>query len=211
MVLNYGKAIKKEVIHKTCYDEKNFLTYGLPDFDDLKQLRSKYNGNTSSPGTKSSIVFYRLFMPCVGNKRNYVNQMHLKKLSEIFTPSQEGYVLIELLNNWEKWNYLAQLEYDTNVCLDSTRNVPSVHFTKSKFHVSMDGWSSDGIVQYNQFCEFARQDRSMDNGKRFEEMFLTMMREHKGIIFGNNVISRTEQFVQPYTDLDDFTGEMESV
>jgi hypothetical protein len=75
----------------------------------------------------------------------------------------------------------------------------------------MDGWSSDGIVQYNQFCEFARQDRSTDNGKRFEEMFLTMMREHKGIIFGNNVISRTEQFVQPYTDLDDFTGDMESV
>ena len=74
----------------------------------------------------------------------------------------------------------------------------------------MDGWSSDGIVQYNQFCEFA-QDRCTDNGKRFEEMFLTMMREHKGIIFGNNVISRTEQFVQPYTDLDDFTGDMESV
>ena len=45
----------------------------------------------------------------------------------------------------------------------------------------------------------------------FEEMFLTMIRKHKGIIFGNNAISRTDQFVQPYTDLDDFTGETESV
>ena len=76
--------------------------------------------------------------------------------------------------------------------------------------MSMDGWSSDGIVQYNRICEFTRQDRSTDNG-RFEDMFLTMMREHKGIIFGNNAISRIDQFVQPYTDLDDFTGEMESV
>ena len=121
MLLNSWKAIKKEVINGTCFNDKNFVTYGLPDFDDLKDLRSKFDGNTSSLGSKSSIVFYQLFMPCFGNKRNYINQMHLKNLSEIFTPSQEGYVLIELLNNWQKWNYLAELEYDTNVCLDSTK------------------------------------------------------------------------------------------
>ena len=75
----------------------------------------------------------------------------------------------------------------------------------------MDGWSSDRILCYNQFYEFARQDRNTDNGHRFEEMFLTMMREYKGLIFGNNALSRQDHFIQPYTDLDEIIDEIESV
>ena len=47
-------------------------------------------------------------MPCVGSRRGIILKLHYKKLSNIFTTSQEGYVLLELKNNWEKWTHLAR-------------------------------------------------------------------------------------------------------
>ena len=57
---------------------------------------------------KWAIVFYRILMPCVGSRRGIISKLHYKKLSNIFTISQEGYVLLELKNNWEKWTHLAR-------------------------------------------------------------------------------------------------------
>ena len=57
---------------------------------------------------KWAIVFYWLLMPCVGSRREIILKLHYKKLSNIYTTSQEGYILLELKNNWGKWTHLAR-------------------------------------------------------------------------------------------------------
>ena len=46
------------------------------------------------------IIFCKLFMVFVSSKKDNSKKLPIKKISEIFTPSQEEYVLLELKNSW---------------------------------------------------------------------------------------------------------------
>ena len=84
--------------------EGHFLTYEMPNMDELLQLRKGYDHSKTYDDSANSatIIFYKLFMPCCGTFANYADKHHKEYLSEIYSPSQEGFVLIELMNNYDK-------------------------------------------------------------------------------------------------------------
>ena len=53
-------------------------------------------------------------MPCCGTYANYADKTHQELLSKIYSPSQEGYVLIELMNNYDKWIEKDKDQYEKN-------------------------------------------------------------------------------------------------
>ena len=151
----------KEQLKRTSFDERNVLTYGMPSFEDFLKLRSGFEHSIDDPRqNRAPIIFYKLFMVCVGSKRDNTKKLPIKKISEIFTPSQEGYVLLELKNNWERWTRLAEKKYSQ---VDESENehedeqdpkstrLPAL-YTDKKYHNFLDGWSEEGISQYNKYC-----------------------------------------------------------
>ena len=54
---------------KSRFDEKNFLTYGLPSLQELNEIRKNFKESVDPQDNKASLVFFRLFMPCVGNRK----------------------------------------------------------------------------------------------------------------------------------------------
>ena len=115
---------------------------------------------------KAAIVFFRLFLPCAGSKINSTRQMLVKNVSKIFTVSQEGYVLLELINNWDRWTFLARKAHDPLFDKEEQKKhdlmkVP--RYTNSRFYSSMDGWSADGIMKYNELCNNIDKGRSLRN------------------------------------------------
>ena len=196
---------------KSRFDEKNFLTYGLPSLQELNEIRKNFEESVDPQDNKASLVFFRLFMPCVGNKKNYVNQMHLKKLSEIFTPSQEGYVRLELINNWKRWSYQANKKFNPDYVPNKDEVEPSTEYTRSKYYSTMDGWSADGILCYNMLCKSVVEDRKHENASKFENYFHMKMQEAKGMLFEENSLSKRDPVVVPYSDLVPFEGNVYEV
>ena len=115
---------------------------------------------------KAVIVFFRLYLPCAGSKINSTRQIMVKSISNMFTVSQEGYVLIELINNWDIWLFLARKLHDPIFDKEEQKHhilmkVP--RYTNSRFYSSMDGWSADGILKYNELCKSIAKERASDN------------------------------------------------
>ena len=171
----------KEQLNRTPFDERNILTYVMPSFEDFLKLRSGFEKKVNdTKRNRAPIIFYKLFMVCVGSKRDNTKKLPIKKISEIFTPSQEGYVLLELKNNWERWVHLAVKKYsqddqsnnkdDDKEDSASTR-LPAL-YTNKKYHNFLDGWSEEGISQYNEYCSMVKADRNLQIGQIFEEYFL---------------------------------------
>lgn len=201
----------KEQIKKTSFNETDILTYGMPSFEEFLKLRSGFQENMDNPKeNRAPFIFYKLFMICVGSKRDNTKKLPIKKISEIFTPSQEGYVLLELKNNWEKWTRLAEIKYgecdeteiekDNQVHSKSTR-VPAL-YTDKKYHNYLDGWSEEGICEYNKYCSIAKSDRNTQKAKKFEEFFLTKMKEEKGYVRKRSRKEMEKESIIPYSDLD---------
>ena len=87
------------------FDKKDILTYDLPTQKSLIKMSISmditpgYDENGKEFLTisqKWAIVFYRILMPCVGSRREIISKLHYKILSNIYTTSQEGYILLEL-------------------------------------------------------------------------------------------------------------------
>ena len=63
----------------------------------------------------------------------------------------------------------------------------------------MDGWSEEGMKNYNEFCSGVKKDRKEPNGILFEDKFLQQMQKDKNI--GHYKRQEEDTFVQPYNDL----------
>ena len=123
------------------FDKKNILVYSLPTQKSLIKMSISmditpgYDENGKEFLTisqKWAIVFYCILMPCVGSRREIISKLYYKKLSNIYTTSQEGYILLELKNNWEKWTHLARKKVDKTYHFDEERekSVLSTLYTK---------------------------------------------------------------------------------
>ena len=135
--------MKREEILKTKFDEKHIYTYGQLSLKDLVNLRSRFNEEKTDIMTnnKAAIVFFRIFLPCAGSKMNSTRQMLVKNVSKIFTVSHEGYILLELINNWDRWMFLARKAHDPLFDKEEQKKhdimkVP--RYTNSRFYSSMD-------------------------------------------------------------------------
>ena len=193
------------------FDKKNILTYGLPTQKSLSKMRTSmdvtpgYDENGKEFLTMSqkwAIVFYRILMPCVGSRREIISKLHYKKLSNIYTTSQEGYVLLELKNNWEKWTHLARKKFDQTYHFDEERekDILSTLYTNSRFYSSMDGWSKEGMIEYNKLCASVRADKLSEKNSFFENWFSQVMQETKNESSEEREKVLNESRIVPYSD-----------
>ena len=72
-------------------------------------------------------------------------------------------------------------------------------WTHSRFYNTMDGWSENGMQNYNKFCHNIKMDRKEGYGQEFEKKLLEQIKADKNI--GNSNKSDQSTFVQPYNDL----------
>ena len=193
------------------FDKKNILTYGLPTQKSLIKMRTSMeippgydeNGNEFlSISKKWAIVFYRMLMPCVGSRRDIISKLHYKKLSNIYTTSQEGYILLELKNNWEKWTHLARKKFDKTYQFDKEKekSILSTLYTNSRFYSSMDGWSKEGMIEYNKLCASVREDKFSEKNSFFENWFSEVMQERRNESSEEKEKVLNESRIVPYSD-----------
>ena len=81
----------------------------------------------------------------------------------------------------------------------SRRGARGTKWTHSRYYTTMDGWSEEGMKNYNEFCSGVKKDRKESNGILFEDKFLQQMQKDKNI--GNSKRQEEYTFVQPYNDL----------
>ena len=218
-------AIIREKCLKTSFDKSNLLTYGLPKIEELQKLRSGFIPEASlySITNRGPLLFYKVFLPCVGSIKEFGKKMCHQLLRDMFTVSQEGYVLLELTNNYDVWKLSAMKKYAHPADLErdepemfgkekeqgssyegddaSTvrRGGRGTKWTHSRYYTTMDGWSEDGMKNYNRFCSNVAKDRKSESGLLFEEKFLQQMRDDKKI--GSFRSPQDALFIQPYNDL----------
>ena len=161
------------------FDKKDILTYDLPTQKSLIKMRTSmdttpgYDKNGKEFLTMSkkwAIIFYQILMPCVGSRREIIMKLHYKKLSNIYTTSQEGYILLKLKNNLEKWTHLARKKFNKTYHFDKEReeSILSTLYTNSRLYPSMDGWSKEGIIEYNKLCARLKEDKLSEKNSFFQ-------------------------------------------
>ena len=98
------------------YSQGNYYTYGMPKMEEFLKLRNGYNNLYEFDDVKNaaSVIFFKVLMPSCGTHANYADKEHQELLSDIYSPSQEGFVLIELMNNYDKWMERAKELYEKN-------------------------------------------------------------------------------------------------
>ena len=193
------------------FNKNDILTYGLLTQKGLVKMRTsvditpaydKKGEEILSMHQKWAIVFYRILMPCVGSRRGIISKLHYKKLSNIFTTSQEGYVLLELKNNWEKWTHLARKKFDKNYEFDKNeeKDLLETLYTNSRFYSSMDGWSKEGMIEYNKLCSSVREEKLREENSLFENWFYEVMQGTKNESSEERERILNESRIVPYSD-----------
>lgn len=217
---------------RTSFEQSNLNTYGMPPLSDLKSLRSGFDHNEPvySLQNRAPLLFYKLFLPCVGSIKTCDKEVHQKLLREVYSVSQEGYVLLELANNYIVWmkNALKRYKHDEDIQRDEPEEHQSkegdetsslnnsqdertrkglsrgTQWTRSRYYTTMDGWSEDGMKSYNEYCLSAKNDRKTKNGIDFETSFLKQMKKDKELLHSRK--NKSDMFVEPYNDLCDDSG-----
>ena len=188
----------------------------MPTIEDFTKMRSSYDKDKDirSLHNKSTFLFYSYLLPSVGSVRIYANNMHKHTVSKKNSPSLEGYVLIELKNNYEKWTKQAHDEINnatkknrnfsevTNNSEDNTSlsTCKMTLYTETKYYKSMDGWSQEGMAEYNRLCYLVAKDRKTELGKLFEGELLSMIKTERGLV-AMVAHDDEQQFTVPYNDL----------
>ena len=116
--------MRNQLLNKARQEGK-YYTYGMPDIESFCKMRSGYNAEKGfeHEDNSTTTIFYKLFMPCCGSHTNYEDKHHDKLLSEIYSPSQEGFILIELMNNYGKWSKKAKELYEKDNTEDIEKEV----------------------------------------------------------------------------------------
>ena len=203
----------------------------MPELQDLQMMRKGFDHNKSMYDiqNRAPLMLYGVFLPCVGSVKEFHKKFHHQKLSDIYSVSQEGYVLLELSNNYTVWMTDALWKFkhpdeiareeppeyhvpsaSTSTVGDNTtiktsgrgasrRGARGTKWTHSRYYTTMDGWSEEGMKNYNEFCSGVKKDRREPNGILFEDKFLQQMQKDKNI--GHSKRQEEDNFVQPYNDL----------
>jgi len=193
------------------FDKNNILTYGLPTQKSLTKMRTSVEITPAYDDSgeviltmyqKWAVVFYRLLMPCVGSRRGIISKLHYKKLSNVFTTSQEGYVLLELKNNWQKWTHLAKKKFDKNYEFEKheEKDLLETLYTNSRFYSSMDGWSKEGMIEFNKLCSSVRDEKLTEENSLFENWFYEVMQGRRNESSEERERILNESRIVPYSD-----------
>ena len=209
-------------------EEGNYYTYGMPSMETFLKLRNGYNKakGFDSDENSGTVIFFKIFMTCCGSRHIYSDKYHSSNISELYTPSQEGFVLIELMNNYDKWISAAKNLYDNineesmdkvvvgneqqeeiNEIEEHEKNNEKDKFTSrgtlytnSRFYSSMDGWSEQGIIEFNRLCHMAEKDRNTEKGREFESLFKSEEKRKKDAK-GDHSHVQGDDIIVPYNNM----------
>ena len=136
-------AIIRKKFLRTSFEQSNLNTYGMPPLSDFKSLRAGFDHNEPvySLQKRAPLFFYKLFLPCVGSIKTCEKEVHQKLLREVYSVSQEGYVLLELDNNNIVWMKNALNRYKNDE--DIRRDDPEEHQSKEGDETSSMNNSQD--------------------------------------------------------------------
>jgi hypothetical protein len=102
-----------------------------------------------------------------------------KKISEILTLSDEGFVISVLNNGYERW--VAEAKMLESEDASGSEDLPPMRWseggaTSQKRH---RGWKSDGIKFFNESCHEISSLRQMRHSKELEEKYLEKAKNEK--------------------------------
>lgn len=108
-------------------------------------------------------LFWKHFVFHVAGKRYCKKHGASVQLSKFVTASDEAFACLILINNWDRWEDMADKK-------DKTRDAK---YTGS--HVQSNnkygGWSKEGIQAFNQILRAVKKDRLCNNAGDIEEKF----------------------------------------
>ena len=123
---------------------------------------------------ESYAVFYTTFIPTIGRKTFWREQvLSAKDDKDVATRSNEAFALLVLENHWERWLDIFCLNKgmvtstrgqkrcvsESNILPKYTRGGISFKDEKMKVKEGVKGWSSKGILRFNELYKFVSKDR----------------------------------------------------
>ena len=117
-------------------------------------------------------------MPCVVGRRLYKKRLRIfpKKDSDMFTASDEAFMLLLLENSWRRWldiyhNAPDETTSSRTGCLQPRKwkfvsdeptlyTTGGIRYLHGKEGRSTNGWTSEGIKRYNELFRLVKQDRA---------------------------------------------------
>ena len=158
-----------------------------PTYDKIKDLR-----DAKSEKDKDAVMFfYRKILPCVSGKKRFKKIIHEKRISEAVTVSLEALALWIIYNYEEKWRTEG-----------TTRESPAKFTGVTKGKRIYSGWDSAGVVKFNEFMEFVRHNRDVDDGAFEDEFKKEMRKEHEDRMIRKKSVSLPNEDIVCENDLD---------
>ena len=136
-----------------------------------------------------------------------------KSPSQVLSASSEALLVLILLNYWKAW---AAQENPTDQTTDDSTQASSVssitetsaatRYTKTNNGSTKDGWSVEGIRHFEALLTKVKEDRSSEDGKKFEANFQRLMKEKNRGARKRRHPSAAEQITSIQNDLSDVSA-----
>ena len=122
--------------------------------------------------------FYEHILECVAGKKEWKKDKYSCKVSKAVSVSDKAFALLLLSNSWEVFKeHAAQSNMGNS---GSKVNVKPKFTGKRGGSRRFEGWTQEGIAEYNSLCQSIVADRNSDMGEQFENEFLDYMRNKNG-------------------------------
>ena len=134
-----------------------------------RRLAMTKTGSINGKGKYPFFFFCNSVLECVAGKKEWKQQKAKLKVSEsCVSVSDEAFAMLLLVNSWDKFEYMADIPVN-----DDRTEVPETLYTEKKGrNRKMQGWSSEGIDNFNKLCMSVIDDRKSKAGQLFEDQFL---------------------------------------
>ncbi len=144
----------------------------MPELADVlggRRLAMSRAGSINGKEKYPFFFFCNSVLECVAGKKEWKQQKTKRRVSEsCVSVSDEAFAMLLLVNSWDKFEYMAE-----NPAIDERTEVPETRYTEKKGrNRKMQGWSSEGIDNFNKLCLFVIEDRKSEAGQLFESEFL---------------------------------------
>ena len=149
--------------------------------------------------------FVHYFLRYAVPKKTYMSKRTTQTVSEIFTPADEAFCLLCMMNYWDEWE-LRNSSVDKkinkkNIMTYWTSSSGAQHGEKSQEDYYVCGWSAEGRNRFNKILVYVVNVRKKQQQKSFEQR---LMKEYMDE--DNNMKSRKRR----RNDDDDTTNEGEN-
>jgi hypothetical protein len=135
------------------------------------------------------------FAGCAVRKVTFGKMKGRKKLSEILTVGEEGYLVLAYVNAYDSWMHVLEKK--------DNETIPAKRFTSdSKGAARYGGWSEEGIKLHKNICEKLQEQRADTTNERLKKFEEELMERFKKDKQGNKNQKTAEKRVPVFHQLD---------